>query len=526
MTKQTFLHGTLILVGAGFVTKVLGFVYRIALSRLIGDEGMGLFQMAFPILIFTLTITTAGLPVAISKLVSEAGAVRDERRIRSILIVSIGIVICTSILFTGLTILLAPLIAHTLLTDERAIYALLGIAPIIPIVAISSIFRGYFQGRQHMSPYAFSQIVEQIVRIFTVLILARYLLPYGVEYAAAGAMLGMVIGETAGMFYLIQSYRKDPKRPPLRFRLSDYGLVGGWSRVKKTVRPLLRIVVPVTASRMVGSLAYAVEPIVVAQSLALAGIGVAASTSLYGQLEGMAVPLVFFPAFITYALSVSLVPAISEAAAQNNYRMVEHRLNQAMRLSLVVGGPCAVIMFILAEPLTLLLYNQPDVARLLKILAPFALFLYLQGPFSAVLQGLDKAKDAMRNSIFGAIVKTVLIFLLASQPRLGIDGVVLAVNCGIIIVTVLHFLTVLHYVPVTLMGRDLLKLLLAMSGMGAVAYWLFHHGNRSLLLNVLVSTGTSFAAYGIFLVVLALVKRDDIERIPRIGKWLAPFFPR
>src|SRR5690606_6053791 len=174
LTKQSFLRGTLILVGAGFVTKVLGFVYRIVLSRIIGDEGMGLFQMAYPILLFAITLTTAGLPVAISKLVSEAEATGDERRIRNLLIVST--VIVTGLLFTALTILLAPVIANTLLTDERAVYPLLGIAPIIPIVAVASIFRGYFQGRQRMGPYAFSQIVEQIIRIFTVLILAQVLL--------------------------------------------------------------------------------------------------------------------------------------------------------------------------------------------------------------------------------------------------------------------------------------------------------------------------------------------------------------
>jgi stage V sporulation protein B len=159
--KQSFLYGTLVLVGAGFITKVLGFVYRIALSRIIGDEGMGLFQMAFPILIFTIVVTTAGLPVAISKLVSEAEVRKEEYRIRSILWIASFIVILTSIFITGLILLGAPFIADTLLTDQRAIYSLLSMAPIIPIIGISSILRGYFQGRQNMSPYAISTIIEQ-----------------------------------------------------------------------------------------------------------------------------------------------------------------------------------------------------------------------------------------------------------------------------------------------------------------------------------------------------------------------------
>ncbi|PTX55345.1 stage V sporulation protein B [Melghirimyces profundicolus] len=526
MTKQTFLHGTLILVGAGFVTKVLGFIYRIALSRLIGDEGMGLFQMAFPILIFVITITTAGLPVAISKLVSEAEANRDEQRIRSILIVSILIVTCSSLFFTLLVLVTAPLIASTLLTDERAVYSLMGITPIVPIIAVSSIFRGYFQGRQQMSPYAISQIVETVTRIFTVILMARFLLPFGVEFAAAGAMIGMVIGEFAGMLFLLRSYKKDPHRPPIRFRPGEALKLKQWGRFRDTTVRLMRLAVPVTASRMVGSLSYAVEPIVVSQSLALAGISVAASTAMYGRLEGMAIPLLFFPAFITYALSVSLVPAISEAAAKGQQRMVEHRLNQAMRLSLVVGGPCAAVMFVLAAPLTDLLYNNVSVARLLRIMAPFAVFLYLQGPLSAVLQGLDKAKDAMKNSIFGAVVKTTLIFFLGSQPFLGIDGVVIAINCGIVIVTVLHFLSVLRYIPFTLMGGDFIKLSLAVGGMGYMAHWIFLLTGGGTVFRVLLSLGASFTVYLAALVFLSLVTREDVKRIPYLGRWLSPFLPR
>lgn len=524
MTKQTFLQGTLILVGAGFITKVLGFIYRIALSRLIGDEGLGLFQMAFPILILVLTLTTAGLPVAISKLVSEAEAVQDLSRIRSIMIISLGIVTCLAIVFTTLVIVAAPLIANTLLTDSRALYALWGIAPVIPIVAISSVFRGYFQGRQHMSPYALAQIIEQVVRIFTVLFLARLLYPYGVEYAAAGAMVGVVIGEGAGMLILLHSYRRDPKRPPLRFPLRE--IRHGWGRFSSTVRQMMRITIPVTASRIVGSLSYAVEPIVVSQSLALAGIAVAASTAMYGQLEGMAIPLVYFPSFITHALSVSLVPSISEAAARGRIRLVEHRLNQAIRLSMIVGGPCAIILLMLAEPITLLLYDNTDVSRLLKIMAPFAVLLYFQGPLAAVLQGLDKAKDAMRNSIYGAIIKTVLIFLLGSQPALGIDGVVLAINCGIIIVTALHFISIIHYVPFTLVFRDWIKLSLAIAVMGAALHLVMSRSSGELLLTVTTAVSVSLLLYAILLVLLGLLKREDIQRIPYVGKWLSPLFPR
>jgi stage V sporulation protein B len=528
LSKQGFLYGTLVLVGAGLITKILGFIYRIALSRIIGDDGMGLFQMAFPILIFAIVITTAGLPVAISKMVSEAEARGEHHRIRSIITVSVFVVIITSAAVTLLVLVAAPWIAGNLLTDERAIYALMGIAPIIPIIAVSSIFRGYFQGRQNMSPYALSTIIEQSVRIFSVLLLARWLLPMGVEYAAAGAMIGMVIGEFSGLLYLIWSFKKDPGRPRLRKNGKIFERKSGGSFIRRfndIFRDLLRTAVPVTASRMVGSFSYAIEPIVVAQSLSMAGIATATSTALYGQLEGMAVPLVFFPAFITYALTVALVPAISEAAAQNKPLLVEHRLQQAIRLSLITTAPCAVLMYMLAEPLSILLYRQAEVARLIQIMAPFTVIHALQGPFASVLQGLDQAKVSMRNSIIGAVFKTILIFLLASRPELGIEGVAMAINGGIVCVTVLHLISIAHHAPFTIRLMELVKMLIALGSMPLAArLWNFSHA--PLLVGTVATALVCTGVYLILLIALKLIRRDDVLRVPRVGKWAARFFPR
>ncbi|WP_044640491.1 stage V sporulation protein B [Risungbinella massiliensis] len=527
MSKQSFLYGTLILVGAGFITKILGFIYRIALSRIIGDEGMGLFQMAFPILIFLIVITTAGIPVAISKLVSEAEAKEEEHKIQAILIVSILVVTITSVTVTISVFFLAPFIANYLLTDERTIYSFLAMSPVIPIIAISSVFRGYFQGRQNMTPFAISQIVEQIIRIFTVLALAKMLLPYGIAIASAGAMIGMVVGEFMGMLYLLYSYRKDPQKPdkPIFTIQRVMFTKQWWIEQKETLQSLARIAGPVTFSRMIGSLSYAVEPIVVAQSLAFAGIATAASTALYGQLEGMALPLVFFPAFITYALTVSLVPAISEAAAQKKTDIVERRLQQAIRLSLLIGAPCTLMVYLMAEPLSLLLYQHPEVGKLIQVMAPFSLFYYLQGPFASVLQGLDKASIAMRNSIIGAVIKIILIFILASRPDLGIIGVAMAINFGIIVVTGLHFFSIAKLVPISIHIRELVKLSLAVGITGMIIYYLMGQEQSPLVTRVLLSMLSGFCVYFMGLMFLGLIKKEDVIRVPYIGPWLSKRLP-
>lgn len=527
MRKQSFLYGTLILVLAGFVTKVLGFVYRIALSRIIGDVGMGLFQMAFPILIFLIVITTAGIPVAISKLVSEAEARNEEQKVQAILIVSILIVTITSVTVTISVFFLAPLITNYLLTDERTIYSFLAMSPVIPIIAVSSVFRGYFQGRQNMSPFAISQIAEQLVRIFTVLVLAKILLPYGVEIASAGAMIGMVVGEMVGLAYLIYSFKKDTRKPAksiLPFHREIFSKTW-WSGQKEIIKSLWRISGPVTFSRLVGSLSYAIEPIVVAQSLAMAGIMAATSTALYGQLEGMALPLVLFPAFITNALTVSLVPAISEAAAQQKMNLVERRLKQAIRLSLLIGTPCALMVYFMAEPLSTLLYHHPEVGKLVQVIAPFSLIYYMQGPLASVLQGLDRATIAMRNSIIGAVIKIILIIFLASQPNWGILGVAMAINVGIVVVTSLHFFAILRIVPFTVHLRETAKLLFSAVVTGFAISFLIGQEQTPLLSRVFLTSLCGITVYFLCLMLLGLIKKGDVIRLPYIGTWLAKRLP-
>lgn len=285
---------------------------------------------------------------------------------------------------------------------------------------------------------------------------------------------------------------------------------------------------PVTASRLTSHITYAFEPILVAQSLAIAGVATGVATSLYGQLAGMVIPLVYFPSFLTHALSVSLVPAISEAAAVNNERAIYWRLQQSFRLSLIVGAPCAAIMTVMAEPLCLLIYGNEEAGHLMQLMAPFTLLWYLQGPFAAVLQGLDRAKEAMRNSILGALVKSALIFILGSQPALGIDGVVIALNTGIVVVTLLHMTTITRLISFTFDVREIVKILLAMFITGWVAYFGMSSwfASYSFGWSVPLSLLLSGAVYLLCVFLLRLLVQDDVVQIPYIGKYLAQLFPK
>ncbi|MBU8879525.1 stage V sporulation protein B [Bacillus sp. FJAT-29790] len=514
-----FLKGTMILLAAGLVTRVLGFINRIVIARFIGEEGVGLYMMAFPTLILVVTITQLGLPVAISKNVAEAEARGDLAKIKKILVVSLAITISLSAVFTPALIILAPYLSETLFTDSRTHLPLLAIAPIVPIIAISSVIRGYFQGRQNMKPAALSQMLEQIVRITLIAAMTKAFLPFGIEYAAAGAMLASVIGELASLIYLVTTF-KMKKKFRVRKQFFKYVYSG-----KNTFNELMSIALPTTGSRMIGSLAWFFEPIVVAHSLAIAGVAAITVTKQYGALTGFALPVLMLPSFITYSLSTSLVPAISEARSKNNIGLIEYRLQQALRFTFITGGLAVVILYVLSDQLMEVMYNSSSGASFIKLMAPFFLFYYYQGPLQAALQALNLARAAMINSLIGAIVKTAVIFFLASQPAFGINGVAMGILVGFVLVTLLHFATVLKTISFTFYVRDYVKTIIVMGISGWCGYWLLQKLNPTihLAVQVLLITVVITFVYTVLTLLLGLVKKEELKRIPWIGKPLSKF---
>jgi stage V sporulation protein B len=511
-----FLKGTFILLIAGLVTRVLGFINRIVIARSIGEEGVGLYMMAFPTFILVVTLTQLGLPVAISKNIAEAEAKGNFAEIKKILVVSLATTISLSLIFTPALILLAPILSKTLFTDPRTFYPLIAIAPVVPVIAISSVLRGYFQGRQNMRPSAISQILEQFVRITLIAMMTKAFLPYGIEYAAAAAMVSSVIGELVSLIYLMTAF-KLKKRFRLRKNFFQFVHSG-----KQTFKELMDIALPTMGSRMIGSVAWFFEPIVVVHSLALAGVITVEATKQYGALTGFAMPLLMLPSFITFSLATSLVPAISEANTQNNKKLIEYRLQQALRFAFLSGGLAVVVLYVLANPLMELMYGSAKGSYFIRLMAPFFLFYYYQGPLQAVLQALNLARAAMINSLIGAIVKTAVIFLLASQASFGINGVALGIIVGFVLVTVLHFATVLKKISFSFYVRDYLKGLLVMGATGWLGYWLFENTflTEPLTIKVIFSLMAMSISYLIMIILLGLIKKEELKRIP----WLRNLF--
>jgi len=512
VTRQSFIQGAMILLAAGVINRILGFIPRIVLPRVIGAEGVGLYQLGYPFMTVLVTIVTGGIPLAVAKWVAEARSLGDVRAERKIFRTAMALALGLSVLLAVLAALAAPWLTTRVLTDRRVYATFMWMLPVLPITAASAVLRGWFQGRHNMMPTAVSTVAETVVRIAFVLLLSAALLPYGLEWAASGAMMGVVAGEAFGLIVLLVQYARSRKTD----RDRETAVSGA---PFPALRRLLGLAVPVTGSRLVGSLSYLLESILTARSLAAAGIATGVATAQYGALQGMIMPVALLPTALTYSLAVSLVPSLSEAAAGRDRALIHKRLHQSTRIALVAGAPFAVAMYLFAEPICRLLYDHAEIAPMLRMLAPAALFIYLQAPLQAALQSLGRPGVALTNTFIGAAVKLTLIVWLASRPDLGIYGALIAIIVNIALVTALHGIGVARAIGFAMKLPDFVKVIAAMTVMGAASLFVM---KRWLLpaewMNLLLALSVGTVVYLLLMVLMRMIDRHDVVRIPFIGR--------
>ncbi|MCL6516515.1 stage V sporulation protein B [Alicyclobacillus sp.] len=517
MIQRSFLHGTLVLMLSGVITRILGFVYRIYLSRLIGAEGMGLFQMVWPLTSLALTFITAGLPIAISKLVAEAYVQRDRARITRIMRISTGVIVTMAILVVLLMWGLRGFILHHWFTDPRAYLTYQVMIPIVLVIAISSIYRGYFQGLQDMSPTAWASVLETIARIGVVYALAGYFIRYGIAAAAAAAMAGTVCGEVVGLGYLILQQRR-------RGRLDDLlpeAPARSLETVRQTIRAMAELAVPVTVSRLIWSFLWAVEPILVTRALMRAGATGSEATGMYGQYGSMAVPLLVFPTVFTASLAANLVPSVSEAMAEDAVRRVRIRFAQSWRATALIGMPVSVLFTLFAHPLCWAIYHDDGVAPILQVMAPIGFLIYLQGPLTAILQGLNHATIAMAISILGGVMRLGLIWELASQPHLGVLGVAWATTAANVVTLVLYCAALYRYIGLPVDVADTAKIAIASLVMLVVCDLLTPDRHPLGVGRMLAAMAGGGLVYFALCCAFRVITSNAMRRIPKVGGALA-----
>ena len=416
--KNKFIKSTLVLILGGAITKLLAMVIKIFLTRSIGDNGIGLYMMILPTFNLFITLCTMSLSTAISKLVSENKS--GKKVILPLIPISLGYNFGLILLL----IILAPLIANKLLNNPMAYYPIMGISFTLPFIAISSILKGYFYGKENMTPYVISNIVEQIVRLLFIIFLIPNLLTFGVSTAVLGVVLINVISEFSSIICLIIFI------PNKNILLKDF------TPDKEILKDVLNVSLSATGSRLIGSISYFLEPIILTFIMLRCGFSGKYITYEYGIITGYVYPLLLLPSFFTMAISTSLLPVISNNYSRGNYRHVKKKLKQAIIISLIVGIFFTAIFMIIPEVLLNFIYDTNLGKEYIRIIAPFFLLHYIQGPLTSYLQAVNKSKEAMLGTLVGAIIKNILLLIL--PIFMGIWGFIIASLVNILYVTGQH----------------------------------------------------------------------------------------
>lgn len=527
LSKDTFLKGAFILTAAGIIVKLIGSVNRILLSRLLGGEGIGLYQMAYPIYLLALSVSSAGIPVAISIIVAEKIALGDYRGANRVFRISLAVLAITGAVFTFLLYFGAGwLIEHHFVRDPRAYWAIAALAPAIFFVTILSSYRGYFQGLQMMTPTAVSQIIEQLFRVVTMILFAYLLLPRGLEFAAAGASFGAGPGAAAGLMVLVYFYWRE--RKSFQGHMNAQTLQRQESSVSIISR-IVRLALPVSLANIMLPVVSNIDLLIVPARLEAAGYTIEQSTELFGYLTGMAVPLVNLATILTASLAASLVPAVSEAYTLRNPQQVYQRTATAVRISNLITIPSFVGMMLLAKPISVMLYGTPNADTSIAILSLGIFLLGIHQVTTGVLQGLGHTAIPVINMVLSAVVKIILSWVLTGMPELGIKGAAWATNADFGVAAILNIYFIYRYVGFAIDIRDTLRTSVAAGVMGGfvlVVYDIVMSQTLHNSLATLAAIAVGGTVYALFLLLTGGVTGRDVERVPRVGAQLAQLLRR
>ncbi|AYD41282.1 polysaccharide biosynthesis protein [Clostridium fermenticellae] len=428
MKKQSLIEGTFILGAAGIIAKLLGLLFRWPLQMLIGDEGVGYYQMSFPLYMFFIA-AASGIPVSVSKMVSERKAIGDDEGAVIVLRKALILMFILGAGFTGLLLAFSKPIISFLKWDSKSYYSLISIAIAPVFISVMSAFRGFFQGLQNMTCTAVSQIIEQIGRVIVGVGLAYLLLPKGIEYSAGGAALGAAAGGIFGGAYLIIKY----------FKVKREFHVGKIKDDIEILSKLLYIAVPVSLGAAVSSIMSVIDSVLVPQKLLEAGFTYKQAAILYGQLTGKAFIMINVPLTLSAALCSSLIPIIAEAYILNRRNEVINKVDISIKISMVIAIPSFLGLYNLAYPILNLIFpGQSDGYSILQYSAISIPFIILAQTSTAVLQGIGRYTEPVLNLAVGCVVKSLITMFMVAIPRINIYGAVIGSLGGYVIASMLN----------------------------------------------------------------------------------------
>lgn len=432
--KHTLITGTLLLTMTGFLTRFLGFFYRIFLSRTIGAEGLGVYNMVHPIYGICFALCAGSIQTAVSRFVA-ANTSKGKAVFRTGLAISMTIAVALAFLICQFSL---P-IAKYILLEERCAPLLPFMAVSVPFSAIHACINGYYYGIQKTKVPAFSQVIEQVIRMGAVFLIADIYLESGREITVQLAVTGHLIGEIASCFYTILAF-------------SLFSPAGGRFTVPSflkdftfTAAPLMTLALPLMGNRLVLNVLCSAEAIWIPSSLNSFGMTNSEAFSIYGVLTGMALPFILFPSTITNSMSVLLLPTVAEAQADGNQKRIAGTISMSLRYSLYMGILCIGLFILFGDQLGTSVFHDPNAGSFIQTLAWLCPFLYLATTMGSILNGLGKTSTTFIQNVTALLLR--LSFVLFGIPRFGIIAYLWGMLASELLLACMHLYSLRKLLP-------------------------------------------------------------------------------
>ena len=512
-SRKSLLSGVLILTIANIAVKIFGFLYKVPLNGMLGDE-MANVNAAYSVYSTLLVLSTAGIPSAVAMLVSRARAEGDEGRAERVFDVAHTALAVAGVLLTLALLFLSRFIAN-FNSGGDSFLCMCAISPALLFVCLSSVYRGYFQGHQIMTPTAISEVIESFSKMALGLLLAYITLGrYGSGTAAAFSVLGITLGMGLGVFYLcitFSLYRK--KNPPTQTS------VKGHRECRRTLWELIRLSLPIAASSAVISMAGLIDSQLMRPLLESYSGNAEYAKAVYSDYSTGAITLFNLPTILIYPIACAIIPYISAALVRGNRRGVCEVVGSSFRVCSLISMPCALGMSALATPILAFVFrgdaDMPDNAgKLLSILAIAIFFIGILTVSNAVLQAHGRQSLPIISMTAGLVVKGVLVWLLTA--RYGAIGAPVSTLLFYAVTVIINMFFVCKYTGVALSVTSVFVKPLVCSSISSGAAFLTYTllSDASLTLALISAIAVAVAVYIALILLLRCITLSDIRQLP------------
>ncbi|MBE6022160.1 MAG: hypothetical protein E7231_02855 [Cellulosilyticum sp.] len=429
LKEQNLVTSTILLTATSFFTRTIGMISSVYLSKALGAEGMGIYEIVMSIYMTAAIFASAGLSVTVSRMIAEALGKGNSPHIMHIMKVAFTFALTTSFIASTLLFALAPQMTEFFVHDTTAATGLRFLSLSIPFITCSSCFKGYFYATKKTIYPASADILEQIVKVLLLIFLLHHYAPYGITATYSAIGIGLTIGEMVSWSYMLSLFIMDRKH--------IHSISSASPRKKDLFIKLIRILLPIACISYLGYIFLSIENTLIPTGLKKYNGSYSDSMGLFGMIRGMVMPILFFPSAFLTAFSTTLVPEIAKANVLKQEKRVRYTTSRVIQLTFILSLLVVTILMTYGNELGFIIYKSEEIGPLLRTLSVIVPFVYIEVIADGILKGLNKQVSCLKYSILDSIMRVILIYFLL--PIKGIHGFMFVMIISCILTSTLNF---------------------------------------------------------------------------------------